>query len=288
LTASGATNYTWSGGLTGSSSTTTPALITGTSYVVTGTTNGCTSTATATVTVNPNPTVSANTPSPICAGNTVSLSASGATSYSWSGGLGTGTSVTTPVLNSTISYTVTGSTNNCTGTASVTVTVNTVPGTPTITQSRDTLYSSVIVAGASYEWYKSGVLVATTATPYYKIAGSGDYTVKVISNSCSSVLSASFAAILTGIKNNTLSVVFAILPNPNNGQFDIQLTAPKGGKYHLVIYNAVGQSLVKEEVLLQANIMNTKRYSLNGIEKGMYMITLSGNDGVSTQHFIVQ
>ncbi len=239
------------------------------------------------ITVKARPLTSVNSPT-ICSGQTATLTAAGASSYSWTGGLTGSPSATTPILTTITSYVVTGTSNGCSSTATATVSINSVPSTPAITQSRDTLYSSVIVVGASYEWYKSGLLVSTTATPYYKIASSGDYTVKVISNSCSSTLSTSFAAVLTGIRNNTLAAVFNVLPNPNNGQFDVQLTVLKGGKYQLMIYNAVGQSIVKEEVLLQSNVMNTKKYSINGMEKGMYIIALSGTDGVATQHFIVQ
>ncbi|HRH58069.1 MAG TPA: PKD domain-containing protein, partial [Chitinophagales bacterium] len=50
LSASGATSYTWTGGLASISNPTTPALTTTTTYTVTGTTSGCTGTAVATVT----------------------------------------------------------------------------------------------------------------------------------------------------------------------------------------------------------------------------------------------
>ncbi|MBK9328125.1 MAG: hypothetical protein IPM95_02185 [Sphingobacteriales bacterium] len=62
-----------------------------------------------------------NSPS-ICDGQTAALTANGATTYSWTGGL-SGNSPVTPALNTTATYTVTGTTNGCTGTAVATVTV---------------------------------------------------------------------------------------------------------------------------------------------------------------------
>jgi hypothetical protein len=89
LTASGATTYSWTGGLSANATPTTPILTTTTTYTVTGTTNGCTGTAVSTVTVKPKPTITVNSPS-ICRGHgTANLTAivSGASSYSWTGGL---------------------------------------------------------------------------------------------------------------------------------------------------------------------------------------------------------
>ncbi|MFN8262484.1 MAG: hypothetical protein U0T07_03075 [Chitinophagales bacterium] len=54
--ASGATSYTWTGGLSSVSNPVTPALSTTTTYTVTGISGSCSATAVATVTVNANPT----------------------------------------------------------------------------------------------------------------------------------------------------------------------------------------------------------------------------------------
>ncbi len=134
LNAGGASTYVWSPA-TGLSSTigqsvTANPTITRT-YTVTGTLNGCTGTAQVTVTVNPVPsvTVSPNNVS-ICSGQGTPLVASGANTYIWSPPTGlsstTGSSVFANPI-STITYTVTGTTNGCNSAAQVTVTVNTGP-----------------------------------------------------------------------------------------------------------------------------------------------------------------
>ncbi|MBK9794758.1 MAG: M36 family metallopeptidase [Sphingobacteriales bacterium] len=162
LEASGADTYSWSPNIGSGSTVTTPILTTTTTYTVTGTTNGCTNTAVATVTVTARPNVSVGSIS-VCSGFTANLSASGADTYTWSPNIGSGSNVTTPSLTTTTTYTVTGTANSCTGTAVSTVTVNPTPATPGITQSSDTLYSSAIIVGASYQWYKGGVLQGTTS-----------------------------------------------------------------------------------------------------------------------------
>jgi len=278
LTANGAVGYSWTGGLSGVANPTTPVLTTTTTYTVTGTTNGCTGTAVSTVTVTPGVSVSVNSPS-ICSGTTANLSATGATSYSWTGGLASTASPTTPTLTTTTSYTVTGTTGSCTGTAVSTVTVSPTPVTPGITQSGDTLYSSTIIVGASYEWYKSGSLVATTSTPYYKITSSGSYTVKVKNGSCTSEESASFSAVYTGIKNATNSVkVFEVYPNPTAGQLMMNLTLTKNASVQIRIYSPEGRELYVKSFATTRNV--NEELNMSDYAKGVYIIKLNVDDEV--------
>ena len=98
LTASGATTYTWSNSVTGSSQTVSPT--TTTIYTVSGTNAaGCVSAAAASTTVNVSgtPTISINSVS-LCAGQTTTLTATGATNYTWSTTQNTSSIVVTPAL----------------------------------------------------------------------------------------------------------------------------------------------------------------------------------------------
>ena len=132
LSATGATNYTWSPCSSGCNSPTmAPSPSVTTTYTVRGV-NACgvLSTSTVVVTVKPSyavdPAVLSN---PICSGNSVSLIANGGSpySYTWTPGnvVGTMISVTPSVTTSyTACTSVPGCTNNC---AAVTVTVLPVP-----------------------------------------------------------------------------------------------------------------------------------------------------------------
>jgi PKD repeat protein len=135
LTASNASNYSWSpaAGLsatTGNTVTANPT--TTTTYTITGTSGTCTSTAQVTVTVNPLPTITISpSSSTICIGQNVTLTANGANTYSWlpTAGLNVANvaSVTANPIITTL-YSVTGtSTNGCSSTQTVNVTVNPLP-----------------------------------------------------------------------------------------------------------------------------------------------------------------
>ena len=206
ITASGATTYSWSSGLSSTSGTTVSAnpLVT-TIYTVTGTTSGCSSNAIFTVSVNGTPTITPNNYT-TCPGGSATLTASGATSYTWSpAGTLSSTSGSVVIATPSIStnYTVVGGNGTCTSSATSSVTVGSsisLTSTPaTICVGTNT---TLTVSGASsYTWSPSATLssangATVTATPTitttYTITGltgacTGSTTVLVTVNSSPTV-----------------------------------------------------------------------------------------------------
>lgn len=149
ITASGATNYTWSpatflSGNTGATVTFTAGSTT--TYTISGSdANGCTGTTTVTATVYPNPTIDAGNDKVLCFSNNVTLSGTGAGTggnYTWDNGVVNGVAFKPQV--GTITYMVTGTTaNNCVGTDQVIVTVEEAPSV-SFTATQDQYCSPVI------------------------------------------------------------------------------------------------------------------------------------------------
>jgi hypothetical protein len=254
---------------------------------VTGAVTGCpalSDTTTIQIIVKPLPSTDAGSNQTICSGQSATLTASGATTYQWTGGPATAGYVVSPISNTT--YTVTGTTNGCSAADNVTVTVNSAPGPGTITQSNDTITTSG--SGVSYNWYRGGIFVTNTLVPYLKITQSGSYQVEVVgANTCVSAKSASFSATLTGIRTNTLNIQYNIIPNPNNGEFEVRIVSNKTAKYQLVLYNVTGQELMREDLTI-TNGINSKRYNFSKLESGVYFMSLVGAEGISTQNLIIQ
>ncbi|SDS37549.1 Por secretion system C-terminal sorting domain-containing protein [Formosa sp. Hel1_31_208] len=117
LTATGGTSYQWNTGATTATITVTPNATT--SYTVTVSQNGCTSSDEVIVTVNEQPEVDAGSDESIFLGESVTLTATGADSYIWSTGETTQSITVNPVLDT--SYAVTGIINNCESTDTVSV-----------------------------------------------------------------------------------------------------------------------------------------------------------------------
>jgi hypothetical protein len=175
LSGTGATSYSWSGGVTDNVAFT-PTLTD--SYTVTGTDgNGCSNTAVISVTVNALPSVSAaSTASAVCSGGQVTLTGSGATNYTWTGNV-TDNVAFTPA--STDTYTVTGTDGNgCSNTASVMVTVNALPSVSANTTAAAVCTGdSVTLTGSgatSYVWtgnVTDSVAFSPATTDTYTVTG---------------------------------------------------------------------------------------------------------------------
>ena len=122
LTANGAEEYSWDNDEEGASITVTPNEPT--TYIVTGTTNGCSATASHSISVKDMPVVEITGDESVCAGSSVTLTASGADEYSWDNDEESASITVTPTAETT--YTVTGTTNGCSATASHSVNVKSV------------------------------------------------------------------------------------------------------------------------------------------------------------------
>ncbi|MBS1636571.1 MAG: hypothetical protein JST26_11700 [Bacteroidetes bacterium] len=181
LTASGATNYTWSpGGATTASISVSPSSTT--NYTVTGANGSCVSTKTTVVTVSTMPVISISNPTPsICAGSSTSLTASGATSYTWSPGGATTVGVSVSPSSTTI-YTVTGANGACVATKTTAVNVTALPSI-TISNSNPNIIvggsSTLTASGASsYTWSPgaantTSIVVSPSVTTTYTVTGTG-------------------------------------------------------------------------------------------------------------------
>lgn len=195
LTASGASIYSWSAGLsstTGSVVTTTP--LSTSIYTLTGAVGSCASSVTSTVTIY-SPTITVSSAN-ICLGAIATLTASGASTYTWLPGNISGNTLTVSPSSNTI-YTVNGSSNSCLGTSTASVNVNSIPivsvNSPTICSGASTTLSAV--GATSYTWSNG---VTTNTTTVSATTNPTNYTVTGAVNGCT---------------NSAVSSV-SVMPNP--------------------------------------------------------------------------
>lgn len=182
LTATGASTYSWTGGITNGVSFTPSSS---SSYSVTGTdANGCSNTATASVTVNQLPTITANSAT-VCLGSPTTLTAHGGNTYTWSPttylSSGTGATVTAnPTAIANYTYTITGKdVHTCVNTTTITVDVNPTPTvTAHATKTNVCSGSSVTLTGSgalSYTWtggVTDGTPFVPSASQTFSVTGS--------------------------------------------------------------------------------------------------------------------
>jgi PKD repeat protein len=158
LTASGASNYTWSANA--GSATTNTVLVNPagtTTYSVSSSLGTCSITKASTVTVNPVPSIFISGPTAKCSNSSIMLSANGGTTYTWSAnasGVHTSSVYVSPSV-ATV-YTVTGSnSSNCASSATFSVAVGQTP-TVTITGNLNICYGQTTTLQANgattYTW----------------------------------------------------------------------------------------------------------------------------------------
>ncbi|MES2763126.1 MAG: gliding motility-associated C-terminal domain-containing protein [Bacteroidota bacterium] len=218
LTASGATNYTWSpGGQTTSTVSVSPANTT--TYTIVGSNGTCSHTTTAVVNVTSIPTLVANSVT-ICPGQTATLTASGATSYTWNPGSITGTTYTiAPASNTTVS--VVGANGTCTISATLSVTIGTgisiSVNSPTICAGQT---ASLTASGATTYTWSSG---PNTNTLNVSPASTTTYTISGTSGACTG----SNTAVVTVVSAPSVTVANAAICSGNT----VTLTASGATNY---------------------------------------------------------
>lgn len=208
LTASGATNYTWSPATnlnTTSGATVVANPTTTTTYTVMGATGTCTAMATTTVNVISTPTMAVTSAS-VCSGQTVSIVASGVSTYTWTTPTSNSPTITVSPSATTV-YTVSGNAAGCAGTFSATGTVS-VATTPTLSATSGSVCTGKTIVltatgtAATYSWNPSGV---TTNTILVSAANAGLFTFTVTGTSAQGC-SNSTTANLVGIATPTINV----------------------------------------------------------------------------------
>jgi gliding motility-associated-like protein len=200
LTANGATSYTWSSGANSTGINTANVSLNATStFTVTGTNLGCSSTAVSTIAVNANPIVTVNNAT-ICNGQTTTLTANGAISYVWSAGANsTGINTADANPNTTTTYTVVGSDGICTNQALANITVNAIP--------------VVTVSDATICDGQTASLTANGATSYVWSAGANSTGVNTASATPNTNTTYTVTGTTLGCSNTATSTI-AVNPNP--------------------------------------------------------------------------
>ena len=294
LTAAGATTYSWS-----TSATTSSVVIHPTAsgvYTVTGTLGSCTNTQTVSITVtpaaNPNVTMSSLTTT-VCAGSQIALTGNGATTYSWtpstSLSAATGTTVYAhPTVNTT--YSVIGTSGVCKSTTTFTLIANPTPG-PTVTVNTATICptsggSATLTANGAttYSWSPATNLSSTTgasvvATP---TAATTVYMVTGTTGSCLSTKPTTVTVSpCTGINQVSNTTKIVIYPNPSTGLVTVTMPILNEGTV-MYVTDMIGKEVYKTSV---TNI-NTN-LDLTGLQKGMYMLTISNGKSTQVQKIII-
>ena len=168
-----------------------------------------------------------------------------------------------------------GTNNNCIGqSSSLNVTVDPIPATPSITRQGDTLISS---ANTGNQWYLEGVIIPGATAKKYRVVSTGNYTVVVTLNSCSSAPSNTILVLSVGVNEIPFSQEMQVFPNPNNGQFSLRMATLQKTEYTVEVYNSLGVMVWnRANVIVDGTV--TTPIDLKNYPAGAYMVVLRSND----------
>ena len=183
ITVAGATTYEWDNGLT-TDETQIVSPTQNTTYTVTGTSNGCSSSTSVDVFTKANPTLTISEDQTICAGDSASFTVDGADEYVWDNGLSTEAMQTVSPAENTI-YSATGIIDGCSSIITVEVIVEPTPeltvGTDQIVCIGNTI--TLTAEGATTYAWNNGI---TTASQVVSPTENTTYTVTGTIDNCSS------------------------------------------------------------------------------------------------------
>ncbi|HRH59142.1 MAG TPA: T9SS type A sorting domain-containing protein, partial [Chitinophagaceae bacterium] len=76
-------------------------------------------------------------------------------------------------------------------------------------------------------------------------------------------------------------------PNPNHGQFTIELRATENEKYQIFITNSMGQQIIAVTKTSMQGI-NKWQFSYPQLQKGVYLLNVQTMNKTITQKFVVE
>ena len=245
-----------------------------------------------TFTVNGNPTASAAQGAPIyCWGGTTTLTVSGTGGTGTYSGIGTFTRFA-----GAYSYTIVDG-NNCIATTSGIITQNTnVTFTTTpVNPSPCTAINgkiTVLAAGGSgfYYFSKDNGVTFGTSTLFTNLPA-GTYTMQVKdSRNCTSIKTAVRVGCLVRIEDGQTadpSTTFNVYPNPASDHLTIDFSSESNESCNVRLIDMIGQ-VVSTQTINSVVGDNQMQLKLEGISKGIYMVSIQKGDSKLLKRIVIQ
>ena len=159
--------------------------------------------------------------------------------------------------------------------------------TATAVQTGNNMALATAVSGtAPYSYLWSDGQTTASATGLSSAAAPGELHTVTITDDSACTATAS-VRIVTGIVEAEIEGDIALFPNPNNGQFQLNLDGVQQGKYDVLITNIVGQNVYQRSVEITGNY--SANLQLNNAQSGIYFMEITNERGEhTTLRFVVE
>ncbi|MBN4051345.1 T9SS type A sorting domain-containing protein, partial [bacterium AH-315-M05] len=299
----GAYSYLWDDP-NSSTTASVSGLAAGTYSVVVMDANGCTATASAAVNDIPVGTASISASANascngVCDGSaTITSGGTAPYTYSWNDPLAQTTATANSLCAGTYNVTVTDS-NGCTANDSVTITEPAAPDITTFSNDATpgTCDGNAIVSvngGTPPYAYQWDTAAGSQTTDIADSLCPGVYTVTVTdANGCTFVDSVSVGS-TTGInefqvpaRGGQAGLMFKVYPNPNTGEFEIELTILKKQDIEIKLLNIAGQLIFREKIDDLSGSYH-RVFDVKDYAKGVYTLQITTSEGVINKMVVVE
>jgi len=125
--------------------------------------------------------------------------------------------------------------------------------------------------------FNGTIPASTSSTIYYVIEANDGALITELAGSYS---------ITTGINDPSGFVTMNIYPNPNNGQFTLELNAQKAGTFNVEIVNVAGQVVYQKQI--EQDGLYKEQVNISEKAKGMYYIRINDGTSVKVQKLMIQ
>jgi hypothetical protein len=254
---------------------------------------GCESTAEVIAIMNepqPGAVVTADGPLEFCVGDDVHLDAgSGYASYLWSHG--STTQVVT--ITETGEYTIIVlDGNGCIDSSMVAdpVQVTVWDPEPLVLENGDQLSVSNAGDFVTFQWFFNGDTIVGATTDSYDIAGKGSGNYHVCVTDFEGCHGCSFNFEMTccvGIEEALFDGDVNVYPNPNDGQFTLEVEMQRSMDMRVGLYDMVGKQVWLDQDLGNQTSLR-KQYDLSAIPDGVYFLRIHADDQMTLQKLIKQ
>ncbi len=135
-------------------------------------------------------------------------------------------------------------------------------------------------AGLSYQWYKGATPIAGATSINYTATLAGSYRCQVtkVSTGCSKLSTAISVSVPCKVGLSDMNEVF-VYPNPTSEVFYVQTDE---SVCTVAVVNMVGQ------IVYQNSVYQNEAISVQGWPSGIYLVTLSSDQGTKTIQFVVE
>lgn len=141
--------------------------------------------------------------------------------------------------------------------------------------------------GENYEWDFGDGNFSNEKNPVHTYSHSGTYTVKLIAtNNCGNETKEKTVVFNKVRTSDLIFNKFNLFPNPNNGEFSMEMETPENGNYEFKIYNSTGMQIYNAKKFISTGFNNIDFY-LKDIPEGLYLLRISKDSKILSTLFVI-